>query len=574
MKRTRTHWTSVNIQLFDEEPIMVENSITVGVACRLGNVELTQQLLHAGYGSYPDDRSWWPIHEAAYGLHLECCKLLIENGRCNVNAQAHDSVTPLMLVCRMSYRHNEALEVARYLLNNGADPNARTLDEMTPLIQAIKSKNTFLALLLIDKGANPLDVWYDGWSALHESANTRDLVMMQKLIDLGADLFAIDMSKHTALMVAVQENFYDGVKLLLKVAGDRAAELANISVENGLTCVMAAADAGFADILLLLISHGADCNITQHPVWGDDGSRIHAIAVAALNNHPECVKLLIPHVNKEILKETEVDPVSAAAYNGSYESICLLLDAGFSTEVPMSSCEPVCMIIPYLRPLFARRYHTPLREAVRKGYSSVVERLLKAGAKMTYVKKCFSPFLFSFRNRIDPVILYKFLENDVDINAMSIERTCDVPDALVSALGTCNRRQLLLLLNCGLDPSLKNWCKCKNGYSLMYDVMQTTYITDVDRLMKLLVFFSPGIPNCCNEVKEVVGAQPEVPELLHLCRLAVRKCFRTSKLLHGRFLDYLPIPKSMRNYMTFQPIPKELLPTYAELDPKGFRHFA
>lgn len=44
----------------------------------------------------------------------------------------------------------------------------------------------------------------------------------------------------------------------------------------------------------------------------------------------------------------------------------------------------------------------------------------------------------------------------------------------------------------------------------MYDVMQTTYITDVDRLMKLLVFFSPGIPNCCNEVKEVVGAQPEV----------------------------------------------------------------
>lgn len=47
---------------------------------------------------------------------------------------------------------------------------------MTPLIQAIKSKNTALALLLIDRGANPLDVWYDGWSALHESANTKDLV--------------------------------------------------------------------------------------------------------------------------------------------------------------------------------------------------------------------------------------------------------------------------------------------------------------------------------------------------------------------------------------------------------------
>lgn len=60
---------------------MVESNITVGVACRLGNVELTQQLLHAGYGAFPDDRSWWPIHEAAYGLHLECCKVLIESGK-------------------------------------------------------------------------------------------------------------------------------------------------------------------------------------------------------------------------------------------------------------------------------------------------------------------------------------------------------------------------------------------------------------------------------------------------------------------------------------------------------------
>lgn len=50
----------------------------------------------------------------------------------------------------------------------------------------------------------------------------------------------------------------------------------------------------------------------------------------------------------------------------------------------MCSCEPVGMIIPYLRPLFSRRYHTPLREAVRKGYTSIVERLLKAGAKVHF----------------------------------------------------------------------------------------------------------------------------------------------------------------------------------------------
>lgn len=47
--------------------------------------------------------------------------------------------------------------------------------------------------------------------------------MMQRLINLGADIFAVDTNKHTALMVAVQENFYAGVKLLLEVAGGTIA---------------------------------------------------------------------------------------------------------------------------------------------------------------------------------------------------------------------------------------------------------------------------------------------------------------------------------------------------------------
>ncbi|VDN07929.1 unnamed protein product [Thelazia callipaeda] len=544
-----------------EEAITVESSVTIGVACRLGNVELTRQLLLTGHRLFPDDRCWWPLHEAAYGLHLDCCKVLIDSGLCNVNAQAHDSVTPLMLVCRSTARCNEALKVARYLLDNGADPNLTTLDEMTPLIQAIKSKNRRLASLLIERGANPLAVWYDGWSALHESANVHDLIMMRQLINLGADVFAVDTHKHTPLMVAVQENFFEGTKLLLKAAAERAAELANIPISQGLTCVMAAADGGFVDILRLLINYGANCNITRHPMWDDDDSHLHPIAAAALKNHLECVDLLIPHVNKEILKRTEVDPVSAAAYSGSYECLCLLLDAGFSTEVPMRSCEQVGMIIPYLRPIFSRQYHTALREAVRKGFTSIVKKLIEAGAKMIYVETCFSPFLFSFRNRIDPAILYLFLENDVDINAMSVERLCDVPDALVCALGSFNRRQLLLLLRCGLDPSLKNWCRCRNGYSLLYDVMQTTYVENIDKLMKLLVLFSPGIPSCCDEVAQIVGTSPEVPSLLHLCRLTVRKFFSTSKLLLGRFLDDIVVPYNLKDYMTFRFIPEDLLPS-------------
>lgn len=48
---------------------------------------------------------------------------------------------------------------------------------------------------------------------------------MRRLISLGADIFAVDTDKHTALMVAVQENFYPGVKLLLEVAKGTVASV-------------------------------------------------------------------------------------------------------------------------------------------------------------------------------------------------------------------------------------------------------------------------------------------------------------------------------------------------------------
>lgn len=60
--------------------LIVESNLTIGVACRIGNAELTWHMVQAGHGAYPDCRNWWPIHEAANGLHLECCKVLIESG--------------------------------------------------------------------------------------------------------------------------------------------------------------------------------------------------------------------------------------------------------------------------------------------------------------------------------------------------------------------------------------------------------------------------------------------------------------------------------------------------------------
>ncbi|KHN88635.1 Ankyrin repeat and SOCS box protein 3 [Toxocara canis] len=592
----------------------VAHTVTVGVACRLGHIELTRQLLLAGHGGFPDDRRWWPIHEAAYGLHFECCQLLIEIGHADVNARAHDGVTPLLLVCRRDGDFEKAFRIAKLLIENGADPNLCSLDEMTPLIQAIKSRNRQLIDLLLDSGADAhkkwynqwtalheaanshdegadpnlcsldemtpliqaiksrnrqlIDLlldsgadahkkWYNQWTALHEAANSHDEVTMKRLLDMGEDVFAVDDDGHSVLFVAVQEGYMPCVELVLAAAKDRAAELANKRLPDGCSCVMVAVTEGLWQILSKLVEHGADCNLTIQPVWGASGGGLHALAVAAQHNYWKCVEILLPHVDRQLLATTDLDPMSAAAFRGSVGSISRLLEAGYSTEV-RTDAPITTVIIPYLQPIFQRAYYTPLREAVRKDHVDVVQMLIAAGAKMMYESECYSPFLFSFRNRLNPEIMRCFLENDVDLDIRSKGTLSNVPDALLAVLGTENRKKLLVLLKCGLKPNLQYWCACCNptGYSLIRDVSQSAYVQDFKQLMKLISVFSPYIPSCCSEVADAADCKPQIGSLAHLCRLSLRSCFRRSQLLDERWLNFLPnVPRSIKRYLAFDPLP-------------------
>ncbi|MFH4981458.1 hypothetical protein AB6A40_008167 [Gnathostoma spinigerum] len=533
------------------------HSVTVGVACRLGRPELTRLLLLNGEGTFPDDRNWFPLHEAAYGLHYDCCDILFKIGHVDPNAQAHDGVTPLLLVCRSDHGHDTSIMIARLLLENGADPNLCSLDEMTPLIQAIKSRNEDLVKLLLESGADPHKNWYNDWTPLHEAANSHNEKIMQWLLDRHLSPFAVDHVGYNALHVAVQEGYLPCVELLLKAAGDNAADLANARLKDDASCVMLAASEGFDKILKILIEYGADCNLLFRPIWSDDpGGGIHALAAAAQRDYWRCVELLVPHVDRGIVARSELDPLSAAAYRGSENCVKIMLDEGFSTEVFTRAPEST-IIVPFLIPIFQRSYHTPLREAVRKGHTRVVEMLIEAGATMTYGRDAHSPFLFAFRNRLDPMIARCFLEHNVDLNLRSDGTLTNVPDAALAILGTQNRTSLFKLLKCGLDPALKYWCGCsnENGYSLLYDVQQSPYISDVSELLKLLSVFSPSIPNCCNKIAEIIECEPKVASLAHLCRLSARSCVRPSELLDNRWLKHLHLPLFIKDYLAFKPMP-------------------
>lgn len=532
-------------------------TVTVGVACRVGDVILTRTLLEAGLGGFPDDRGWFPMHEAAFGLHIDCCRVLIESGRTNLDAQAHDGVTPLLLVCSKRCDSRKACELAELMLDHGADVNRASLDGMTPLIQAIRSQNTELVNLLLEHNADPTITWYGNWSALHEAACRHDAETMKRLLDMGLDIFVIDDEHHTPLLVAVQERSIPCVRLALEAAKERAAELANIClIRRNVSCVMAAVSEGYDDVLEILIRYGANCNLIMDNDWGtsSDGRKgMHPITQAALRGFSRCLDQLLPHIDKSILETTEIGPMTGAAYSGAYRCIELLLNAGYPTEE--FACSPMdAMIIPYLRPLFVREYYTPLREAVRKGHTRSVQLLIVGGAKMVYTRQCASPFLFSFRNRLDPDILRCFLEHDVDLNFISENSDYEVPDALLSILGTDNREKLLLLLLCGLKPCLEHWCACHNrkGLSLLKNVSQFDYVWDLRNLVSLLAAFSTVIPNCCTEVSDLIGIEPQTGSLSQICRVEIRRSLPPSVLLDNRWMGNIGrFPSKLKGFLKF-----------------------
>ena len=81
------------------------------------------------------------------------------------------------------------LEVARLLLEHGADPNAPAHNDsrVTPLHSAVSARHRDLAGLLLALGASANAVQKGGWTALHSAAHNGDEATVDLLLLRGAD---------------------------------------------------------------------------------------------------------------------------------------------------------------------------------------------------------------------------------------------------------------------------------------------------------------------------------------------------------------------------------------------------
>ena len=184
-------------------------STPLHIASDYGRLKVVQVLLkHHADVNTGTEHDWSPLHFASYPEHHEpeIARLLLEHGA-EVDSMTVVGNTPLCLLSEYSIN----LEVAEILLEHGADPNIR-FDR--PLYLALREGHSGLVQLLLKHGADPNARDVDGQTLLHMASRQGDLKAVQGLLELKVDVNSQDHEGTTPLQVASRHEWTEIVQLL------------------------------------------------------------------------------------------------------------------------------------------------------------------------------------------------------------------------------------------------------------------------------------------------------------------------------------------------------------------------
>jgi uncharacterized protein len=134
-----------------------------------------------------------------------------------VEDRAQDGYTALHLAAYFG-----RLEVARLLLEHGADPNSVAYNEsrVTPLHSAVSARRRDLAGLLLALGASANAVQKGGWTPLHAAAHNGDEAIVDLLLLRGADPTRPADDGRTPIDMATEAGFGSMAEMLRQATQD------------------------------------------------------------------------------------------------------------------------------------------------------------------------------------------------------------------------------------------------------------------------------------------------------------------------------------------------------------------
>jgi len=385
---------------------------------------------------------------------------LIRNSPDLINAKT-DGSTPLHEAAAKGQ-----LVVARYLLENGADVNARgrfgadangqSRNDVTPLFRAALSGHRVMVELLLAHGAEVDAANSEGETALHAAAHAGFKGVAEVLLARHANPNARQQFGRTPLHHAAEKGQAALVELLLAHGADLNAKdtgIPNGSLQypantRGATPLVVALLGQRTEIVKLLLAHQADitngCEVNFMGLGPGNSLTLRgpALEMAVGERHPGMVDLLLkagadPNASVEKLQGLYVPttPLLLAVENGLEEIVRSLLDAKADANAPDPSGD------------------TPLHYAVNRRSVELVRLLLAHGAKVNARNsEGATPLLRAVRNDPDSGIASLLLDQKADPNLAGPNG--DTPLRFAVRQGRKNLVELLLAK--GANPNLRN----------------------------------------------------------------------------------------------------------------------
>lgn len=303
--------------------------------------------LNMGYSRMPlgNSRSKSKLLLAVERGDLEIVTNLLDKGEFSVDDRNKAAATPLMI---SSIQGN--VDMCRLLLDKGADPNAFTEHNFTPLMVAIDlgPDDPAVPRLLLERGAKLSE---EGAiislisAVVHSKIKLCELLLEEKLVSPNVR----GPENATPLILSSGIGSEEVAALLLKHGADP-----NMQSDEGHTALMTVSDSEIENesFVNLLLNANADVNIVNK-------IGMTALHSASSRGHINIVKRLLENKSDPNIGTNEATPLLLTISNNHLEIAKILLDAGANPNVKN------------------KEGWTPLHFAADKGENDLVEKIMK-----------------------------------------------------------------------------------------------------------------------------------------------------------------------------------------------------
>jgi ankyrin repeat protein len=313
-----------------------------------GHIEVVKLLLNRGANvevQNTHETGLSALRTAIWRRDEEMVKLLVKMGA-NVDALGPDGCSPL---------HWAALkrdkEMLKLLVKIGANLDMETTDGYSALHSAISSSGTWriwhvagtplvpadpfdktarskefleIAKYLLDEGASLEKPSTKNAFPIHAAVRTGHVEMVKLLLDYGASIETLDKDGRSALGCAALEGCseYSDWREKVNLLVDRGAKF---EAANMVSPLYLAAIEGHVEMVHLLLAKGATVDAESHG-WSP-------LVAAASRGHLDAAKVLLANGAKvDAYSTTHWSPLLAAASHGCVEMVKFLLNVGANAE--------------------------------------------------------------------------------------------------------------------------------------------------------------------------------------------------------------------------------------------------